>query len=961
MNCQMNRLSMAVRLGLTAGLLTAAGLAQAQQPAANNPQSAASQTASQASNQTTGKTKTLQTVIVTGSLIRRVDLETASPVTTIDRQTITHSGNLTVGNVLQQLPSIAGNATNPQHNSNGGGVASPLTEGGDGASRVSLRGLGTGRTLVLIDGQRMLNADLNLIPQNMIQRIDVLAEGASTTYGSDAVGGVVNIMLRHNFDGAEISLNDGISSHGDGQRHGFSLTLGHTGNKYNIVGGIDFNKYDAVPATRRDFSKEQLYLSGGQVVVAGSSSTPNGRMQLPGSFASQYGCTPDSTGHITVTRDSGNGTGLSDYRCRTPDDTFNYAAYNYIQVSQQRTDGFVLGSYNLTDNITAFVDAFYNHTTSAGLDASIPVGTGDGLVISASAPFNPFGVTFNAPGSVPAGTPNSGYTFQSRLTGVGTRLHPYTTSTGQVIAGLRGGIGESSWNWNVTLDYGHTARTQRDENELSIPALQAGIDAGANIFDQANAGGALSAGAVNAIYQKHEILRQVQVGANGNLFSLPAGPMQLAVGALYRKQSMNYTIDPFAVLDLTTGTCGISQEACGSPGRGSDKVKEAFAETLIPLLKEVPGAYSLNVDVGVRYSDYDSAGSTTNGKIALEWRPVEDLLVRGTVSQVFRAPNLDQLYDGRSLVQPNLNDPCAHLSAAEVAQHAAACQSVPPNWSGNHPAQVNTYYSGSRVVGANLKPEHGKSVDFGLVYGPDWVPGLNTSLDFWHIYLYDTLVAIDGRTVVNACFNNASSPFCPFIHRYGTTTQNPGQVNYIDTPVVNLGSLSTSGIDFTVNYKLPHFNFGSVDPGNFKVGLATSYVSTFNNNATPGGAGSSVSKLAGTWNAQFGNISRWRGTLTLGWQRHNWDAQWRARYISSVTALNADAATGANLPVASVVYSDLQLGYAVPAIHTRFDVGVDNVFGRRPPLIYQNGGVNTDTATYDAMGRYYWARATLKF
>ena len=952
MNHKVKRLSLAVRVGLTAGLVAVAGLAQAQQAqnnqATNNPD--------QSQNP-----KTLQTVVVTGSLIRRVDTETASPVTIIDRQNITNSGKPTLGDVLQQLPSIAGDATNPQNNSNGGGVASPLTEGGDGASRVSLRGLGTGRTLVLIDGQRMLNADLNLVPQNMVQRIDVLAEGASTTYGSDAVGGVVNILLRHDFDGAEISANSGISGHGDGQRHGISITMGHSGDRYNVVGGLDYNKYDAVSDSRREFSAHQLYLSDGVVSVAGSSSIPNGRLQLPATPANlaQYGCTPTSVtptspGVITVTRDSGNGTSLGDYRCRTSSDTFNYAAFDYIQVQQQRTDGFVLGSFNLTDNITAFVDAFYNHTESAGQDASIPVGTGDGLVIPATAPFNPFGVTFSQN--------NGGYVFQTRLTGVGTRIHPYTTSTGQLIAGLRGGIGDSSWNWNATVDYGHTSRTQDDQNELYIPALQAAIDAGANIFDQQANGAALAAGAVDAVYRKREILRQVSAGANGNLFDLPAGPVQLAFGALYRQDSMNYTINPLALLDPATGFCQISGEACGSPGSGKDNVKEAFAETLIPLLKEVPGAYSLNLDVGVRYSDYNTAGSTTNGKVAIEWRPIQDLLVRGTISQVFRAPNLDQLYDGRSIDQPTLNDPCAHLSAADLAKHPAACQYVPPNWPGNSPAQVNDYYSGANVMGINLKPEHGKSVDFGLVYNPSWAQGLNTSVDFWHIYLYDTLVPISGITVVDACFNNEASPFCPYIHRFDTTTQQPGQVFYIDAPVVNLGTLSTSGIDFTANYKLPHFDFGGFNPGDFKLGLATSYVSTFNNNTTPGQPGSTVDKLAGTWNAQFGNIARWRATATVGWSRGNWDAQWRTRYISSVTALNVDAAIAdVSIPVASVVYNDVQLGYAVPSIHTRFDVGVDNLFDRRPPLIYQNGQGKTVSATYDMMGSYYWARATLKF
>jgi outer membrane receptor protein involved in Fe transport len=954
MNHKMKRLSLAVRVGLTAGLVAGAGLAQAQQTSNNQNQAAASQNQTD-QNQADSQPKTLKAVVVTGSLIRRVDLETASPVVMIDRQDIANTGKPTLGDVLQQLPSIRGNATNTQNNSNGGGVASPLTEGGDGASRVSLRGLGTGRTLVLINGQRMLNADMNLIPQAMIERVDVLAEGASTTYGSDAVGGVVNFILRNDFNGAEVTLNDGISSHGDGQRHGFSLTMGRSTDKYSLAGGIDYNKYNAVPATRRDFSKAQLYLSGGQVVVAGSSSIPAGRMQIPDSLAGRFDC--PATGQVTLA--SGDGTSLDDYRCRNPDDTFNYAAFNYIQVEQKRTDGFILGSYNLTDNVTAFLDVFYNHTNSAGQDAAAPVGTGDGLIIPSSAPFNPFGVTFSQ--NVLPGDPDSGYTFQTRLTGAGTRIHPYTTSTGQAIGGLRGRFGDSSWNWNVTLNYGHTARTQRDENELSIPDLQAAIDRGVNIFDQANNGEALSAGALTATYEKFESLRQIQFGADGELWSLPAGPMQLSVGGLYRKQTMNYTVDPFAVLDPVTTTCAILQEACGSPGRGSDNVKELFAETLIPLLSNVPGAYSLNVDLGIRASDYASAGSTTNKKIAIEWRPIQDLLVRGTISEVFRAPNLDQLYNGRSLVQPALNDPCVYLTAAELAAHAAACQYVPVNWNGNDVAQVNTFYSGARVVGANLKPEHGKSVDFGLVYDPAWLPGLNTSLDFWHIYLYDTLVPIDGRTVVNACFDNNASPFCAFIHRQDTTTRNPGQVFVIDTPVVNLGSLSTSGIDFTINYKIPHFNFGSVNPGDFKVGLDTSYTSTFKNSATPGQPGEETIEYAGTLSPQFGNISRWRAAATINWALGNWDAQWRTRYISSVTALQADAATNASLPMASVVYSDLQLGVAVPTIHTRFDVGVDNISDRRPPLYYQNGQVNTDTATYETMGRYYWARATLRF
>ncbi|WP_158755045.1 TonB-dependent receptor [Dyella sp. S184] len=961
-----NRLALALSSALFATMSLGASVAQAQDQTAGATPTTPTGSNSPAANQatpppaTTSKAKNLQAVVVTGSLIRRVDAETSSPVTMVDRTTISNSGKPTLGDVLQQLPSISGNATNTQNNSNGGGVASPLLEGGDGAARISLRGLGTDRTLVLIDGQRMANTDVNMIPQNMIERVDVLPEGASTVYGSDAIGGVVNFILRKDYQGAEASINDGISSHGDGQRHGISLTAGATGDNYSIVGGIDYNKYDAVLATQRKFSAQQLYLSSGVITPSGSSSIPTGKIQVPSSIAAnQAGTCP--TQYITLA--SGNGSSQSDYRCdRGAPDAYNYNAYNYIQTQQQRTDGFVLGSYKLTDNLTFFTDAFFNHTQSSGQDAPAPTGVGDGWYVLASNPINPFGVTFSA-NPIP-GDPNSGYQFNTRLTGLGTRLHTYDTKNVQINTGLRGNFGQSSWNWDASIDYGYANRVQRDYNEVNIADFQTAINNGVNIFNQANptVSAALRAGVDAPVYVFTNATKQVQFDASGELWDLPAGAMQLAVGGLYRQQSMNYTVTPDAVLNLATGTCEVLQEACGSPGRGSENVKELYAESLIPLLSQQPWAYSLNIDLGIRASDYSTSGTTTNKKIAIEWRPIADLLVRGTISQVFRAPNLDELHDGVTLVQPTLNDPCAHLSAAELAQHAAACQYVPVNWAGDNPAQVNTYYSGANTVGNSLKPEQGKSIDFGLVYNPSWADGVSTSVDFWHVYLNDLLTPIAASTVVNACFANNSSPYCSLISRYNATTQQPGQVQVIDTPVVNLGNLSTSGVDFTLNYKIPHFDLGNFDPGNFKAGFATTYLATYKNDAAPGEPGAQTINYAGTYTQQFGNLTRWRGTLTFNWELGNWSAQWQTRYINHLTNLNADAdISGVNIPMASVLYHSIQLGYAIPAWHTKIDFGVDNLSNKAPPLIYQNGlNYNVDTATYDTIGRYYWLRATFK-
>ncbi|PXV59550.1 TonB-dependent Receptor Plug Domain [Dyella jiangningensis] len=973
MQSNYNRLSIAVRLALSVGIASTAAMAQAQDATTNKDASSAQNTQGQSTTEQPKQSsaKTLTAVSVTGSLIRRVDAETASPVVTLDRSAITNNGSPTLGNVLQQLPSVAGNATNTQNNSNGGGGASPTLEGGDGAARVSLRGLGINRTLVLVDGQRLANADLNMIPQNMVERVDVLAEGASTVYGSDAIGGVVNFILRKDYKGAELSVNDGISDHGDGQRRGAQFTIGASGDQGNIVAGVDYNKYNPVLAPRRDFSARQLYLYNGGPQPSGSHTIPTGRLLVPATNPpgdrTPGGCEINSQGNAYVTLANGTGNSLSNYRCfSNANDTYNYNAYNYIQQQQERTNVFVLGNYKFNDYVTFFGEAFYNHTNSAGQDAPAPTGVGDGWHVLASNPNNPFGVTFSQGTLVDPAAPgaDSGYAFNTRLTGLGTRLHTFTTTNEQVNAGLRGNFGQSSWIWDASVDYGHTRRVQTNYNEVNVPAFQAAIDAGANIFDQANpAVTALLRKGVDAPqYTLTNTMKQAQANASGELWDLPAGAMQLSVGALYRKTSMSYNVTADAVLDPTTNTCVVLSEACGSPGGGSDSVKELYAETLIPLLSEQPFAYSLNVDVGLRYSDYDSSGNTTNGKIAIEYRPIADLLMRGTVSQVFRAPNMDELYDGRTVAGPNLTDPCVHLTTAQLAQHAAACQNVPQNWSGNPIGQVTAYYSGAAAIGSKLKPEQGKSIDIGLVYSPSWLEGLSSSLDFWHIYLTDTLTPIQAQTVVNACFNNNNSPYCSYINRYDQTNKLAGAVNYINTPVVNLGNLSTSGIDFTLNYAIPHFDIGSVDPGNFKAGLNSTYVSTYKNDASPGQPGAETINYAGTYGLQFGNIPRFRGTFTLNWALGPWSAQWQSRFISRVSNLNANLDTGATAPMASVLYHSIQAGYEWSKIHTRFDLGIDNLSNKIPPLSYQNGSnYNVDTATYDVMGRYYWARATVKF
>jgi outer membrane receptor protein involved in Fe transport len=918
MSVAKNRLAQAVCLGLAAlpASLYAQGADPASAPAASD-------------------TVDLDRVTVTGSLVRRVDVETASPVAVVDREQIQQSGKQTLGDLLQSLPGIAGDATNPQVN-NGGG---------DGASTVSLRGLGDARTLILIDGHRILNNDVNSIPTNMIDHVEVLKVGASAMYGSDAIGGVVNFILRKNFEGGEVSANYGQASRGDGARQGGSFTFGKTWDRGNVVVGLDYNKQKAVSTANRAFSKDAMYLSSGSVYKGGSARTPSGYYKLPAATLAANGCAAD--GALT-----GNGSG--GYKCYDPaSDAYNYQAQNLLLTPQQRVGGFVLGSFNVTDKLQAYVNAYHNHTMSNFAIAPLPLDAqNDGITIAADNPYNPFGVEFG---------PN-GYQYQTRFTSLGQREGFYDTATDQDVLGLKGSIGDSSWVWDANFNYGHYRQRNWSHGYVDYAGLQDAITAGqVNIFDQ---------GGANAVawLQSHEsiprqetttITRQWEASANGSLWELPGGSAQLAVGALYRKESLNTTVSANALIN-SDNTCAVSTEACSSPLSGSFNVKEAYLQLFLPVLAQSSPIGALNLTLSDRFSDYSSVRSSNNsGSFQVEWRPIHDLMVRGTAAQVFRAPTISDIYQGPTSDAPNFVDPCIGYSGSG---HATACAGVPAGWSGSGLSQTNGIISGSSYVGYQLKPEKGTSFDYGLVYSPDYVPGLSLNLDWWKVKLDDLIQPISAQTVANLCYNDENSPYCGYLHRYPSDSVSAGNIDYIQTPVVNIGKLDTQGIDFGANYALPQTEFGK-----FTLALDTTYLHRYDIDT-----GDSVVHMAGRYNSSYGNYAHWRAHAIAGWKLGNWDASWTTRWVGKVQVGSGDLSQdmsadtqdkGVVLRYGSYMYHALQVGYDMDGANLRVDLGVDNLTNKQPPLMYQNNvlNANTDVSTYDTLGRYYWMRATYRF
>ena len=938
----------------------------------------------------TGKSKTLDTITVTGSLIRRVDVETASPVVTIDRAAIQATGKQTLGDLVQQLPAMTGGNINPQVNNSGG----------TGGSSINLRGLGAKRTLILVNGQRLLSKDPNAIPADAIERIEVLPTGASATYGSDAIGGVVNFILRKNYQGATFTANVGQSDRNDGEQSGYSFTFGQTSDKGSIMAGINYNKQDGVESGSRAFSRNALSLKGNKVVIGGSPSTPYGNIQIPAGSAAASAFANCGTGYVSL-NPGGNAQSMtpSNYHCYSAADKYNYASVNLIMTPQERTGGFISGDYHLGEHVTAYLDAVYEKTSSNFQLAPAVFGTNTGYQVDPGNAFNP------VPGAAWGG---SGAAFKSRLASLGNRIAGVGREDAQINTGLRGdfAVAEKNWNWDLGYNYGHQSITTTtsglvNQNQLySGPSVlnadgtascPSGTDAIGCQFDPFNlyAPGSIAAlrqANTIAISNDYSIQKTWHAGISGELFSLPAGPVQLAMGYEYRKEYENTVIDPMLLLDPNSGSCILGSQ-CVANMSGGYSSKDLYAEAFIPILADLPGAQSLNLTVGDRYSRVNTFGSTNNFKFALEWKPIGDLLLRGTMEQVFRAPNLQELYSSGSDAPQIISDPCtAYTGAPAGSPLALACQYVPANGSFANallnPAnggQGSAVVEGAALAGFPIKPETGKSFDLGLVYSPSYLPGLSTTLDFWHVYLNNTITQIGLQSVLDLCAAGQTA-FCQYISRT-PSGQNAGQLTQSSVePYANLGSLSTGGIDWSANYKLPQFAIGQ-----FNIGVNATYLKYFTQNTAPGEPGNvtfkDVGHLLPNGSAQLAAcpsnsgvclFPRWRAQGFVDWQAGGWSAQWRMRYISSFQNGGPAGSTddtapngvpGTILKYGATIYNDVSIGYNLAPLNTRLDFGVNNLFDKQPPMLYANNTLNAnpDPSDFDLMGRYWWARVTVKF
>jgi iron complex outermembrane recepter protein len=935
----------------------------------------------------------LEEVVVTGTRIRRtVDEATAAPITIIDSAAIAQSGYQTAGDLLAQLPGIAGKATSPAVN-NGGGF---------GESNVELRGLGAKRTLVLVDGRRVGivggptssgAVDINQIPINIIDHVDVLKEGAGAIYGSDAIAGVVNFVTKKNVSDLQITGEYGQTTHGDAPHQSVSVMWGGSTDKFDFVLSGNYNKQKALYASARDFSKNALYLysgsSGRFVSKAGSSRVPNGRASIPKSSplytayntkdGAPASCSSSST---NVTRTPGtDGTSPLDYQCLHS--TYNYQPYNLLVTPQERGALFASSTYHINDDLELYAQILDNKTHSGFEIAPLPFdATADDVIISGANAYNPFGVDFGG-----LETTNSNY--RTRFVTLGDRFSKSDSDTKLGNLGLRGKLPWGDWRWDANLGYNREDQSAQTYGYVYFPGLQnevgpsyqispgvygCGTDAAhaipgctpINFFNLDSPTTISQLQALSTSYHTDSsfVYKTASLDFDGTVVALPAGDLRLAAGFQYQGQEADFSSDYLVHAEAPLYIkCLISEEACTGDSSGSYNSKEFYGEALIPILKDLPGAKLLNIDLGVRYSDYSLFGSNTKGQAKVEWKPISDLLLRGTFAQVFRAPTLVDLYAAPLNTSTTFTDPCygATIAAAQANPNLAKACNGAYQLDGQYAYPGTAQITGLITSNPDLKPETGHVWTTGFVLQVPGLENLSITADYWNYDIKGVITELDPNYSIQQCLATGADTYCSLVHRF-QTGNNQGQIEVFNQPVVNLGELQTDGVDANINYKL-----NTSSAGKFVFDLSTTHINKY---LTIPVEGAPPINVAGTFDRQFGNYAKWRGLGTVSWSLSDFEAMLQAQYIDKLVVHNPATQNVAifgqpnpDLHIPSVIYLNATVGYNVKQTKTKLLAGMQNIADKQPPILYLNNvtNANTDVSTYDLLGRRFFVAIQQKF
>ena len=954
-------------------------------------------------------TKKPDAIIVTGSRIARRDYQSDSPISTVDSSAIAAAAQPSLDRVIGQMPQFEAAQGAAEVGDVQGGVGF-----GGGASYSDLRGIGRNRSLVLMDGRRLVpstpdgSIDLNTIPMSLIDSVEVITGGASATYGSDAIAGVANFKLRRNFSGVEISAQHGASTHGDGATTQISAILGSrfADDRGHAVLALEYAKRDAVSGSQRSFFTQPsvrflgrppegfIYAGGfGAGATAPSIAAVNavlagypGTTPYAGAGAYRGGIGVNTDGSIFTTvvppalgcaqNYKGVGSVVGDIispSCTQAGVVLgNYFA---VQVPLKKFNAFASADYELTDHLTAY--AQFNFSESKALDQTSPGSTKTNNTIELFVPVsNPFvqsnpallSLINSAYGGVAPANATVG--LSKLMFGWGNRVEKFKYNVWQGLAGLKGDIPGTAFTFDLYASYGKSSYTSQAYGDISLSAIN-------NVLAHEGVGGCTynpfglqPVSAACLAYAGRTDLttddltsKNVEFSVQGPLFELPGGTAQIALGADYRESSFDYHPDSIFISGdtLSYGT--------STPASGSQKAKEAFGELLLPLVKDWALAKSVSLDLGYRYSKYDTFSGKSTWKADGSWTIVDGVRFRGGYSFAFRAPSLADLYAGAGVGQQSLNggDPCDILSSYRTGANRTQVQALCAAQAA--PAGSASYsFGGANVTvpvqtGGNklLQPETARTWSIGTVLTP--VRGLNLSVDYYNIAISGAISSLSSGQILANCYGptanptfSASNPFCQRIRRDGST----GQISLLTSGLFNFNKFKLSGVDAQIDYRLGLDQLGmSSSAGAIKLGSIVSYLRNYV--VTPSD-GTAPTNYAGAISDTFVTSDgenlyshpRWKANSYLSYLNGPFVGTLRWRYIGHMANLD-----NAAQPVPAVNYFDADAHYTFDQRFT-ISAGITNITDKKPPFI-GTLELRTDAATYDVVGRTWFVGAKARF
>jgi outer membrane receptor protein involved in Fe transport len=924
-------------------------------------------------------------IIVTGTRIPSPNLTSIAPVTTVGNADIKAQGVTRIEDITNSLPQVFA------------GQGSSITNGANGTATVDLRGLGSSRTLVLIDGRRAqpTPADLNFIPSALVERVDVLTGGASATYGADAVSGVVNFIMLKNFEGVRV----------DAQYSGYQ----HDNNNGVGQGALNAARPTALIPSQFNIPGNLFEGEGSQVTLVLGANAPDGKgnitayatyrqnnpilerdrdfsaCTLASSVANGFGCSGSGTAFpARVGTQLVDPTTFNTFRTRNAaTDVFNFGPANFFVRPDERYSLGAFAHYEIAPWADAYMDTMFMDDNSTAQIAAGGVFAGTFSINCA----NPL-LSAQEKGAISATAATGGGTCAANPAGTFTgtvarrlldseqtgRLTQFRRNDYRIVIGLRGDLGKN-WNYDGYLQYGSVQFNNRQSGNFDTtrigqalnvvngpngPVCAPGADPGCvplNLFTaQTISPAAINFLSINSFRQGNTTERVASLAFTGKLADYgikspwASEGVGVALGAEYRREHLDQVADFLANNGLVNGNGGASP-----PVDGSFDVYELFGEARVPLVSDMPLAKNVSLELGYRFSAYSSIGNTNTYKVAGEWEVVDGLRLRAGYNRAVRAPNINELFAPQNVVLDGSADPCAVIGAkiAPTAATIAQCASVFHLTT----AQVNlieanpaNQYNGQTGGNPNLKPEISDTYTAGVVFQPTFIPGLTASADYFNIKVDQFISNIGATLELNQCISTGSPFFCNLVHRDANGSLFLTNQGFVQDTTLNTGSLKTTGIDFNVAYRTDLSNIGLGDNGSISASLVGTWLDTLITQPLPGGPSFDCKGLYGvncgipapewrhkariTWNTPYA-YGDWVKSLSLS-------AQWR--YFSKATLDAYDANPQLNNPgnqlpnertLDAQNYIDLTANFTVHN-NLNFRVGVNNVFDKDPPLTGTN-------------------------